>query len=164
MSNRNDPTEATTKAGQAYLAQLSQAEREKLRRDVVRYHEEEGRVLWAQIVDMYQVKDLYAADVVDVLRAGYSPPPEALPILANMLAHEGLPLKSNGGRPKTELACGQIVRVVAEVAPEMLEAARDSGMGKQASKDWVRGLLGLSDGTIKAVARRLTRGGKQGNE
>lgn len=140
-----------------YFCSLPPEAREELLARGVAARKEHRETLWAQVVALYKHRQLYTADVADVLRAGYAPTFDALPVIADILTNQGQPLKCTG-RPKTDIRDGRIVRVVGEVAGEYLKAARDAGKGKQASKEWVAVKLGLSDGTVKAVARTIEMG------
>lgn len=51
---------------------------------------------WEILLRSYSNCTLYAQDVIELLRCGVVPPPEALPMIADILAGDGLPLK--GGR------------------------------------------------------------------
>lgn len=55
---------------------------------------------WHLLIGKYKSRGLYKEDVIELLHCGIVPPPEALPMIADIMADEGLPLQANR-RPKT---------------------------------------------------------------
>lgn len=108
----------------------------------------EQRAKWLALVAKYQARELYSKDVAELLREGLPPIPEALPMLADILTGEGLPLKSTK-RQKSVYVNGQHW-AAREYAMGFIDAHIDAGENIQAAKELACTKLGVSMRSIEA--------------
>lgn len=74
---------------------------------------------WHILLQKYEHRALFKDDIIELLRCGVVPPPEALQMIADVMADEGLPLCAHR-RPKTVRTDDGFVKVEHQ-APQMFE-------------------------------------------
>lgn len=116
--------------GQEYLDSLTPAEYLQFVRQV----EGDRKRQWRDLLERYNQKDLYKNDVIELLRSGSPPTAEALDMIADILANEGKPLRSDGRRDKTLLVNGHYVAAAPYVCGFIDAAVYDGGLGLQEAK------------------------------
>ncbi len=88
---------------------------------------------WDLLLELYEDCELYKQDVVDLLRCGVTPPPEALPMIADILSDGGKPLKTTkraemllikgeGFIPKAPYAAAQVSKLHAIYGMKKIDA------------------------------------------
>lgn len=108
---------------------------------------------WHLLLSRYRHRDLQKADVIELLRCDVAPPVEVLPMIADILAGEGLPLKE-GKRPATVRTEDGFIYVEYQ-APQMVDViAAAYGCGLQAAKREVVDNYGIPMRTLETWRKK----------